>query len=165
MNPLRLPGAALAVAILSACATATPYQPLKGGEGYAEQKLEANRYRIAFAANSATPREKARDYVLLRAAELTLEQGYDYFVLTGQSTGREPRASALSVGLGGFSFGSGGAVGGGVGIGGGGDSAFTQSADIVMFKGSKPENDPNAFDARAVKGNLEGAIKKGDTTS
>jgi len=165
MNPARLAGAALTVAILSACATATPYQPLKAGEGYAEQKLEANRYRVAFAANSATPRQQAQDYVLLRAAELTLEQGYDYFVLTGQSTGREPRSSAFSVGLGGFSFGGGGAVGGGVGVGTGGDSDFTQSADIVMFKGSKPENDPNAFDARAVKENLEGAVKKGGTSS
>ena len=165
MNPARLCGAVLVVAIVSACATATPYQPLKGGEGYAEQKLEPNRYRIAFAANSATPRQKARDYVLLRAAELTLEQGYDYFVLTGQSTGTEPRSSAFSVGLGGFSFGGSGGVGAGVGVGSGGGSDFTQAADIVMFKGAKPENDPNAFDAHAVKDNLAGALKKGDTSS
>jgi hypothetical protein len=155
MNRARSTCAVLAALALAGCATATPYQPLKGGEGYSEQKLEPNRYRIVFTANSSTPRQKTQDYVLLRAAELTLDQGYDYFVLTGQSTGREPRSSAFSVGLGGFSFGGGGGVGGGVGVGtGGGGGDYTQLADIVMFKGAKPENDPNAFDARAVKENL-----------
>ena len=161
MHPSRSICVALAAATLAACATATPYQPLKAGEGYSEQKLEANRYRIAFGANASTPRRKTADYVLLRAAELTLEQGYDYFVMTGQSTGAEPRSSALSVGVGGFSFGGG--VGAGVGVGTGGGSSYTEVADIVMFKGPKPENDPNAFDAHAVKENL--ASGKGETSS
>jgi hypothetical protein len=161
MNRSLLFCAVLTAAMLAACATATPYQPLKAGEGYSEQKLEPNRYRIAFAANSATPRQKANDYVLLRAAELTLEKGYDYFVLTGQSTGSEPRSSAMSVGIGGFSFGGSGGVGAGVGVGTGGGNDYTHVADIVMFKGAKPENDPNAFDAHAVKENLEGSSNKG----
>ena len=157
MNRSRLFCSVLAATALAACAMATPYQPLRGGEGYSEQKLEANRYRVVFAANSATPRQKAQDYVLLRAAELTLAQGYDYFVLTGQSTGADPRgsSSSLSFGFGGFSFGGGGGVGAGVGVGTGGGVDYTQIADIVMFKGAKPANDPGAFDAHAVKENLE----------
>lgn len=161
MNRSRTICAVLTAATLVACATATPYQALKGGEGYTDQKLEPNRYRIVFAANSATPRQKTQDYVLLRAAEVTLDQGYDYFVLTGQSSGREPRSSAFSVGVGGFSFGGSGGVGAGVGVSSGnGASDYTQVADIVMFKGSKPENDPNAFDAHAVKENLAAAAAK-----
>ena len=160
---MALSQAALATVIcLPGCAATTPYQPAHNGQGYSQQKLESNRYRIVFGANAATPRQKAQDYVLLRAAELTLEQGYDFFVITGQSTGAEPRSGTLSVGFGGFSFGGGGGVGAGVGVGTGiGNGAdYTSVADIVMFKGTKPANDPNAFDARAIKSNLESPVKK-----
>ncbi|MFW2344234.1 MAG: CC0125/CC1285 family lipoprotein, partial [Brevundimonas mediterranea] len=46
---------AVAGLALAACATATPYQPAGfNGErgGYAEQRVENNRYRVSFAGNS-----------------------------------------------------------------------------------------------------------------
>jgi hypothetical protein len=151
---------ALLPALLAACATATPYQPLRGGEGYAEQKLESNRYRISFAGNSATPQQQVDDYLLYRAAEVTLAGGYDYFVLTGKSSeGQQGQSGGVSLGFGGFSIGSGGGVGVGVGTSTGGGTAYQATAEIVMFKGRKPDDNPRAFDARAVKENLQAQIK------
>ena len=54
--------ASLALAgLLSACATATPYQPNLPGQavsgGYSEQRVEANRFRVNFSGNSLTSRE------------------------------------------------------------------------------------------------------------
>ena len=48
--------AAIAALAVSACATATPYQPAAAGRfgGYAEQKLENDRYRVSFSGNSVT---------------------------------------------------------------------------------------------------------------
>jgi hypothetical protein len=158
--------AALLLLFLGACA-ATPYQPMRGGEGYAEQRIESNRYRVSFAGNSSTPRETVQDYVLYRAAELTLANGYDYFVLGEQSTVGEPGGSSgLSFGFGGFSFGSGGGVGVGVGTStGGGSAQYMGQANILMFKGRKPDDNAKAFDARAVKANLDAQIRRPEEKS
>jgi hypothetical protein len=71
----------VALALLAGCATQTNYQPAekRGADGYTETKLTANRYRVTFVGNSATPSETVKDYALLRAAELTLQEGYDWF--------------------------------------------------------------------------------------
>jgi hypothetical protein len=62
---------AIAGLTLAACATATPYQPAGyNGQrgGYAEQRLESDRYRVTFAGNSLTSREQVEMALLLRAA-------------------------------------------------------------------------------------------------
>lgn len=76
---------AFAAISLSACVTATPYQPLAAGTaqsgGYSETKLEQDRYRITFTGNSLTSRDVVENYLLHRAAELTLAQGKDWFMM------------------------------------------------------------------------------------
>lgn len=70
---------------LSACGTPTPYAPAAdGGYGYQVQKLEENRFRVAFAGNTLTARETVENYLLYRAAELTLEQGGGHFIVVGR---------------------------------------------------------------------------------
>ncbi|NWH09455.1 MAG: hypothetical protein HXY22_12575 [Alphaproteobacteria bacterium] len=84
--------AALATILaLSACASPqTPYRPAAaaGGkmEGYAEEKLDTNRYRVTFSGNASTPREVVEDFVILRAAEVTKAHGFEHFVFASQST-------------------------------------------------------------------------------
>ena len=79
--------AALAVA---ACATATPYQPLRGsGGGFAEQRIEPNRYRVSFTGNEYTSRQRVENYLLYRAAELTLAHGYDSFTIVRRDTDKD----------------------------------------------------------------------------
>ncbi len=75
---------------LSACMTATPYQPATGSgtarAGYSDEQIESNRFRVSFAGNSLTARETVERYLLYRAAELTLQQGFDHFILVDRDT-------------------------------------------------------------------------------
>lgn len=160
---------AAALGLLAACATATPYQPATTDRyGFEEQRIEDNRIRITFRGNTVTDRETVETYLLYRAAELTLESGRDYFIVANrdteehsrlQGTGYRPRfafdywyfsprrgwspwydpfwnepSSYREV------------------------TRYEAIAEIAMFSGSKPADDPNAFDAREVQANLAGRI-------
>ena len=83
---------AMAVAV-GGCTTSTPYQPLSASSatsgGYTDQQLGEGRYRVAFAGNMLTTRERVESYLLFRAAELTREQGYDWFVVVDHEMDHE----------------------------------------------------------------------------
>lgn len=147
--------------LLAACA-ATAYQPQTKGYGYSEQKLEADRYRVTFSGNGQTSLETVQNYLMYRAAELTLENGRDYFVLAGTSTqGEQGRSPGVGFGIGGFRFGGSGGLGVGVSTSTGGDrSGYRAQADILLRSGAKPADDPQAFDARELKSNLEAQISR-----
>lgn len=79
-------GALAALLALSGCASSsTPYQPLSSASqisgGYTDHQLGEGRYRVTFAGNRLTSRETVESYLLFRSAQLTLEQGYDWFVV------------------------------------------------------------------------------------
>jgi hypothetical protein len=153
-----------AVAVLAACATTTPYQPLGDGGGFTEQKIETNRYRIAFLGNSSTPRQTVENYMLYRSAELTLNSGFDYFILTSNDTEARTRYSQSVSAYGGPAWGGWGWGGYRRGIGFGVSSAtpitdYQAQAIVLMFKGQKPEQNPDAYDARAVKESLQPLIQ------
>src|SRR5689334_5212700 len=80
-------------ALLAACASGpTPYQPgaaNSNDRGYAESKIESDRYRISFKGNSMTDRETVENYLLYRAAELTLQNGYDVFTVVNRDTDKD----------------------------------------------------------------------------
>ena len=80
----------LAAATLAACTTATPYQPDIAGQrvegGYSEQRIADGRYRVDFAGNSLTSRDRVEGYLLYRAAELTVQDGYDWFLIVDRLT-------------------------------------------------------------------------------
>lgn len=146
----------------SACATLTPYQPLSGGYGYSEQKLEAGRYRIAFAGSDATPKQTVENYLLYRAAELTLQNGGDYFLMSNSALqavgGNGP---SVGIGLGGFRFCGSGGLGIGVGTSTGGERvAYRADAEIQVRSGAKPDNAGDAYDARELEANLEPLIRR-----
>lgn len=158
-----LRGAAVSLLALgvSACASLTPYQPMKDGYGYSEQQLEPDRYRVTVAGSSATPRQTVENYLLYRAAELTLAANHDYFVLRDQSLQADNKSGpGVSLGIGGFGFGSSSGVGVGVGVGNGGNDkrAYKAQAEVVMKSGTKPADDASAFDARAIQSNLQALI-------
>jgi hypothetical protein len=70
---------ALCAALLTACAT--PYQRQGFRGGFDETQLAPNIYRVSFKGNGYTGSERARDFALLRCAELTLQSGYGYFAI------------------------------------------------------------------------------------
>lgn len=73
------------VCLLSGCAT--PYQPYSylGGGGYKDVQLSENSFKITVEANGYTSKTQASDLALLRAADLTLENDFKYFVIIGSA--------------------------------------------------------------------------------
>lgn len=90
VNAIKKPCVLLMASALTlfGCASVspTPYQMAQeqGEFGYSHTKLTDNQYRVMFRGNRKTDKEAIRDYTLLHAAELTLEQGYDWFHVASQ---------------------------------------------------------------------------------
>ncbi|HEY8004414.1 MAG TPA: hypothetical protein VIE16_09305 [Phenylobacterium sp.] len=146
----------LAALALSACATApTTFQPAasRGGVGFSEMRIEPGRYRVTFQGGPGAPEAQVQDYALLRAADLTLAGGYDWFRVIERTTRQNGYSgSSLSVGVGGMSFGrhSATAVGVGTGVPLSGGAALVANLEVLMGKGPRPA-DPDVYDARGVQ--------------
>ena len=85
---------AASVAVLSACATSTPYQAAsKPGafDGFSQTLIENDRARVSFAGNSLTERDTVENYLIYRAAELAVERGFETFTLTERDTEEKTR--------------------------------------------------------------------------
>ncbi|MBL8536267.1 MAG: hypothetical protein JNM59_02560 [Hyphomonadaceae bacterium] len=170
---MRIAMLAAVAGLLAACATATPYQPAApsagAAYGFSEQQIESNRVRITFRGNSLTDRETVETYMLYRAAEVTLERGHDYFIVADRSTEEHSRLQGTGFDRPRFAF----------------DywyfsprrgwspwydpfwdtpdsyrevTRYEAVAEIAMFTGQKPADNPDAFDAREVQSNLQGRI-------
>ncbi len=88
---------------LVACASRPVYSPApkSGSVGYYDSKLTKDRYRVTFIGYTSTSGDEVQNYVLLRAAELTLQNNFDWFQvinrsLTEKTTNNEP---TFTVGL------------------------------------------------------------------
>lgn len=107
-KPLRHLFLAASAVVLTACATATPYQPASkagGYDGFSQQMIENDRARITFGGNSLTKRETVENYLLYRAAEMAVERGFDTFTLQEREIEADKRVR-VSPGIG-AGFGSG----------------------------------------------------------
>ncbi len=95
MNRLVLAASAAALGLgLAACETATPYQPAPPGSthygyGYRDTRIDSSHWRVSFAGNSLTSRETVEKYLLYRAAELTVQQGGDWFEAAERHTDKD----------------------------------------------------------------------------
>ncbi|RZL51931.1 MAG: hypothetical protein EOP65_16550, partial [Sphingomonas sp.] len=103
--------AALAASTLmvAGCATETTYRPATGQgfnrTGYSDRRIEPDRYLVSFAGNSVTSRDTVERYLLFRAAELTLQNGYDYFVMANRDTDLQSRTYSTPGVGGGWGYG------------------------------------------------------------
>ncbi len=161
--------------ILTACATATPYQAaIDSSRGYSEQSIESNRYRVSFSGNSLTNLDTVENYLLYRSAELTKQSGYDYFIIADRNTEKKERTSYGPA----FSsrFGYGGHYGFGWsyyspfhGYGYGYDpfyngydmrqiTRYTATAEMAMYRGQKPDSNEQAYQADEVLAKLGATI-------
>ncbi len=161
MKRLVLPLIIAAGLGLSACASLAPYSAQTGpnGQGYSEQRIESNRFRVTY--NGVGAPGPVADYALLRAAELTTAEGYDWFEVTQRWTdGRPDSAGGMRPSVG-VSYGSGrysspygryssSGVGLGVGLNFTGPSATSTSLEVIMGRGQRPDR-PEAYDARGVR--------------
>jgi hypothetical protein len=99
-RPLKSLALTVAIATATACTTATPYQPYRpemaGGVhgGYSEQRLAPDRYIVKFHGNELTSRDRVEGYLLYRAAEVTTQNGYDWFTVVDRRTEHDVRTYA-----------------------------------------------------------------------
>jgi hypothetical protein len=133
-----------ALALCAGCAAATPYQPMGLEGGYSQTRLGADLFTVIFQGNAHLPRRTAESYALYRSAEVSIESGFDYFVVVSGNTdlspqllaGREPSPPV-----------------------GGEDTDYPMVSLIVRgFRGEKPS--AQAFNAREVLRELGPTIKR-----
>lgn len=146
---------AAALVPLSACVTAvgTTYGPAtRQGYGYTASAIEADRYRVSFSGDGATPVDVVEDYALLRAAEIGLENGYDWFRVVGRSLDEKEKGGVgIGAGLGGGSRNVGVGVGGNLGTVGA-KKFYVTTLEVLYGRGEKPAGDDRGevYDVRAV---------------
>lgn len=167
--------------LLAGCITETPYKPATGNgfyrTGFSERQVEQNRWLVTFAGNTVTDRDTVERYLLFRSAQLTVQNGYDYFVMVQRDTDRQARTYSTGIRAGGYGgwggywgpswgfygprLGGWRRFGGGFGWGGWGGYGFDDfdvrtvdryeaSAEIVMRRGAPPANEVRAFNAQQV---------------
>jgi len=143
---------------LYACATPAIYGPASSNtsNGYMETAIEANRYRVTYRGGSP---ETAYDYALLRAAEITLANGGEWFQVTNAFNEQDYASNSgpkVSVGGSVGSYGGRTATGLGLGIGlplGGSTPDAAQTLEIVTGTGPKPDG-PAFYNAKNVSDSI-----------
>lgn len=143
---------------LAACASAPPvYGPAAAhpsGIGFSQVRIEDDRWRVNYTASGPDARLEAERLVLRRAAELTVQNGFDWFEVVDRLTETEgsERSPVRVGGTVSRGWGSRGWSGTGVGIGvsvspGQGRSAVA-TIEIIAGRGAPiPER---AYDAAAM---------------
>lgn len=148
---------------LAACATPQPtfYGPAAGPQavGFSEFRIEPGRYRVTFRGGAGAPEAQVSDYALLRAADLALADGYEWFRVYSRSfsvVGPDP-SPRIGLGVGGASFGGNTGVGLGLGtsfpLNSRSGAPLSTTIEVVMGQGPKPAT-PDAYDAAAVRRTL-----------
>lgn len=157
---------AAAALSLAACASTGPsaYGPAYGSElGYSNTKIQSDRFRVSYTGKSAN---EAKDYALLRAAEITLAEGYTHFKVLrgdmyGNGAGGSPISSSIGVGIGngGYRRGNRTNVGVGLGVGDLGRALkgerVTNSLEILLQNTGGSGGD--VYDAKSVKQSIRPA--------
>lgn len=73
---------------LTACASQSAYKPAtdSGTYGYYSTPLGDHRYRVGYNGTSTMSENLVKDYALFRAAELTMQEGKDWFQVVERET-------------------------------------------------------------------------------
>lgn len=67
--------------MVAACAS--PYHPASYDGGYRDAQIGSNTFRVTYQGNVTMKQADTDDLALLRAAEVSLDHGYAYFVSSG----------------------------------------------------------------------------------
>ena len=157
----RLILTATAALALAACATGpSAYGPSDGRSmGFENTQIEKDRFRIAYTGRTEG---EARDFVLLRAAEIAIAEGYTHFkVLGGNMSGNgggAPVSSRVGVGIGSGGYGRGARTNVNLGLGvydvarAMEGSKVTESIEVKLKNGGS--SDPAVYDAKSVQNSI-----------
>src|SRR5260221_2789209 len=147
--------AAMLADLLGGCLAPTPLKPAerRASDGYAVERLEPDHFRIRFAGNEATSPRQVADSLAYLAAQVTLRNDADYFVVAANKMAEATTYHAM----GGYSEDvyccrvRSGVTG----------HEYEPSAEITIRKGKAPPDDPAAHDAREVADSLGSRVKSG----
>lgn len=144
-------------AFLASCAT--PYSSTGFAGGYSDTQLAPDAFRITFSGNGFTSPDRAQDFALLRAADLTLGHGFRYFAIVGEHEG----GSNASITVPGSAYTTGHAYAYGNYVSGSAQTTYIPPTNIPIFKPStgllircfaqRPPGD-YAFDAQFLSNSL-----------
>ncbi len=88
------------VLMLASCVANNSYQSFNNGVGYKSEETEPNVYTVSYTGTRTTKTEKVNDFALLRCAEITLEKGFSYFVITEATNNRDVAGRGANVNVG-----------------------------------------------------------------
>lgn len=127
------------------------------GAGHSETQLDRNIFRVTYTGDEFTSEEAAIDFSLLRSAELTIENGYSYFIIIDKNASTKTELFSLPATYQTYSYGSGSATT--YAYGGGTYSSSSPSSDntIMMFK-EKP-SDGISYNAEFVANSIRKKYK------
>ena len=156
------------IGLLSACSSSPEYRAAKNnGYGYQESVLNQDKIRVHFKTRSDN-KLKAIDYTFLRAAELTVQQNYDWFIVTSRDVlvdGKNQPSSSVHTGFGtrrdcgfyGCSSQPSTHLGIGINLGDKGQE-IESILEIKLGKGIRPENQ-ESYEAREIIKNMRTKYK------
>ena len=140
---------ALLLLILSIDGCTTPYQE-RGilGTGYTESRLDSTTFQVTYHGDRSMDRDLVERYTLFRCAELTLEQGADYFAVVEtsgdmQTDTRISSGSTTGTGFGGTEMSTGTEVRSR-------DPKFSVTRIIRLHTGTRPTGNATIFDAEQM---------------
>ena len=103
--------------------------------GYSDEPIDSTTYQVTFAGNSATSPVDVDRYALYRAAEVTVDKGFDYFVVlnTEDDVSKKTFGMVNETQLTTTTY-----------------KEHTSTKTIRMFKGQRPADNSNAYDAKSM---------------
>lgn len=70
--------------LVTRCASTATYTPRTAIVGYTDKHVYQNKYQVSFRGGKNTPMKQVWEWAYKRAAEVTLENNYRYFVVTDE---------------------------------------------------------------------------------
>jgi hypothetical protein len=137
--------------ILTGCTT--PYQSKGFGGGYSDSRIDSNTVRVSFYGNGFTGKESVENDMLYRCSEVTIQDGYDYFVIvTGGTSPVDSSFTTPGTYTQNTTYNYGSSYTSGTYQPGQTVNVrkFESSVMIKMFSGKKPAGLLNAYDAREL---------------
>lgn len=152
----------LALIMIGGCST--PYQPRGFRGGYSEIKLTSDQYIVSFKGNGSTGSDTVRAYVLYRSAEITLSDGYDYFLVIEGGIGSSVSTYTSSGSYQSSTTFTGTGSARTTGTFTPGQTYFIRMHEgtlrIKLFKEGEQPNDINVFNALELRANLDPHIRR-----
>lgn len=152
------------ICLLTACAT--PYQAEGLTGGYSDARLDENTVKVMFKGNGNTDKTIVENYALYRSAEVTLADGFDYFIIFSGKTHKDENTYTTADSYHEFTKEEkkhGKKIKVKEGYYEPGETidviSFKSGMIIKMYHGKKPSNLVNAFDAHEIIKYLTPAVK------